>query len=62
MTRERPKVVVIQRGGGHGCISTVVLLILAWPLAVLYWLARLATWVIGKALDRVTSGLWRRRQ
>jgi hypothetical protein len=62
MTNERPKVVVIKRGGDHGCIITIILLIIAWPLAILYWLARLATWAIGSALDWVTLGVFRRRR
>jgi hypothetical protein len=62
MTRERPKVVVVQRGGGHGCIITVILLIIAWPLAVIYWLARLVTWALGTVLDWVTLGVLRRRR
>lgn len=62
MNRERPKVVVIQRGGGHGCIITVILLIIAWPLAIIYWLARLVTWALGAALDWVTLGVLRRRR
>lgn len=62
MSRERPTVVVIKRGGGHGCIITVILLIIAWPLAILYWLARIVTWVIGSALDWVTLSVLRRRR
>ena len=62
MTRGRPRVVVIKQGGGHGCIITLILLIIAWPLAVLYWLARIVTWAIGSALDWITLGVFRRRR
>ena len=62
MSHERPKVVVIKRGGDHGCIITIILLIVAWPLAILYWLARLLAWALGTLLDWVTLGFWRRRR
>ena len=61
MARERPHVIVVNKGGGHGCIITVILLIVAWPLAILYWLARMAGWLIGTAIDWLTGGPWRRR-
>ena len=61
MMRERPRVVV-KREGGHGCIITVILLLIAWPLAVIYWLARTLTWAIGTALDWVTMRVLRRRR
>lgn len=62
MSRERPRAVVVKRGGGHGCIITVILLIIAWPLAVIYWLARILTWVVRTALDWITLGVLRRRR
>lgn len=61
MSRERPKVVVIKQGGGHGCVITVILLIVAWPLAIVYWLLRMLGWAIGSAIDWLTLGPWRRR-
>ena len=61
MGRERPKVVVVKQGGGHGCIITVILLIVAWPLAIVYWLVRMAGWAIGSTIDWLTGGPWRRR-
>jgi hypothetical protein len=61
MGRERPQVIVVKKGGGHGCIITLILLIVAWPLAILYWLARMAGWVIGSAIDWLLAGPWRRR-
>jgi hypothetical protein len=54
--------VVIQRGGDHGCIITIILLIVAWPLAILYWMARLVTWALGTLLDWLTLGFLRRRR
>ena len=61
MTRERPKVIVVREGGGHGCVITVILLLIAWPLAILYWLARVIGWMIGSAIDWLTAGPLRRR-
>ena len=57
----RPQVIVVKRGD-HGCIITVILLIIAWPLAVIYWLVRLAAWALGSLLDWVTLGILRRRR
>lgn len=61
MARERPKVIVVKQGGGHGCVITVILAIIAWPLAILYWILRLAGWALGTVLDWLTLGPWRRR-
>lgn len=60
MARERPQVVVIRQGGDHGCLITILLLIIAWPLAILYWLLRLLAWMVGTALDWLTGGPIRR--
>ena len=40
MGRERPQVIVVQRGGDHGCLITILLLLIAWPLAIVYWILR----------------------
>jgi hypothetical protein len=65
MSRERPEVIVIEKGGDHGCVITVILLLIAWPLAIVYWLARLIKWMIGSTIDWLTAGpirrLFRRR-
>lgn len=61
MSRERPRVIVVQRGGDHGCLITLILLIVAWPLAIVYWLIRLLAWIIGSVVDLVTLGPLRRR-
>ena len=36
MARERPQVIIVRQGGDHGCLITILLLVIAWPLAVLY--------------------------
>lgn len=61
MPRERPQVIVVKQGGGHGCLISVLLLIFAWPLAILYWIARLVGWAIGTLFDWLTGGPFRRR-
>ena len=61
MRGERPKVVVVQRSHDHGCLITLILLIVAWPLAIVYWLLRMVVWLIGTALDWLTLGPLRRR-
>jgi hypothetical protein len=61
MPRERPKIVVVQRHD-HGCLITLLLLIIAWPLAIAYWLIRLVWWVVATALDWLTLGPLRRRR
>jgi hypothetical protein len=60
--RDRPQIVVVHKGGDHGCIITVILLIIAWPLAIVYWLVRLLAWAIGSVLDLLTGGPIRRRR
>jgi hypothetical protein len=62
MRNERPRVIVDRRGDGHGCIITIILLIIAWPLAILYWLARLLVWALRAILDLLTLGFLRRRR
>ena len=59
--RERPQIVV-RRGGDHGCLVTLLLLLLAWPLAIAYWILRLLAWVVGVIVDRLTLGPARRRR
>lgn len=65
MSRERPEIIVIKEHEDHGCIITVILLLIAWPLAIVYWLARLIKWMLGSAIDWLTIGpirrLFRRR-
>jgi hypothetical protein len=61
MPRERPKIVVVQRHD-HGCLITLLLLIIAWPLAIVYWLIRLVWWVFATAIDWLTLGPLRRRR
>jgi hypothetical protein len=62
MPRERPQVIVVQRHDGHGCIITLLLLIIAWPLAIAYWLIRLVWWLVATAIDWLTLGPLRRRR
>ncbi len=62
MPTERPKVIVVKQGGDHGCVITVILLIIAWPLAILYWVARMVKWAIWSAIDWLTAGPVRRRR
>jgi hypothetical protein len=58
--QERPKIVVVKQGD-HGCLITILLLIIAWPLAIVYWILRLIAWIIGSAIDWLTLGPIRRR-
>ena len=60
--RERPQVIVVKESGGHGCIISLLLLIIAWPLAILYWVFRMLAWAIGSLLDWITAGPLRRRR
>ena len=62
MKQERPKVVVVHQTSDHGCIITLLLLIIAWPLAILYWVLRLFVWALRSVLDLVTLGMFRRRR
>ncbi|HEX7949053.1 MAG TPA: hypothetical protein VF494_01790 [Candidatus Limnocylindrales bacterium] len=61
MSRDRPKIVVIHEDRDHGCLITILLLIVAWPLAILYWLLRLGLWILGTIVDWLTLGPIRRR-
>jgi hypothetical protein len=61
MSRERPRIVVVRQGGDHGCLITILLLIVAWPLAILYWLVRLTIWFVRTVIDWLTLGPIRRR-
>ncbi len=62
MKRERPQVVIVQRSNDHGCVITLLLLIIAWPLAILYWIVRLFAWALRSVLDVLTLGMFRRRR
>lgn len=61
MSKERPQIIVVK-SEGHGCLITVLLLIFAWPLAILYWLARMVGWAIKSSIDWLTLGPLRRRR
>jgi len=61
MRSERPKIVVVQRSHDHGCLITLILLIVAWPLAIVYWVLRMIVWLVRTALDVLTLGPLRRR-
>jgi hypothetical protein len=58
--RERPQIIVIHQKSDHGCLITLILLIVAWPLAILYWIVRLIGWFLGSAVDLITLGPLRR--
>jgi hypothetical protein len=60
--RERPRVDLVRRGGDHGCLVTILLLLLASPLAIVYWILRLMAWVVGVIVDALTLGPARRRR
>ena len=60
MPSERPKVVIVKRSDDHGCLITLILLIVAWPLAIVYWLVRMVVWLIRTAIDWLTLGPVRR--
>ena len=62
MPSERPRIVVVQTGGDHGCLITILLLIVAWPLAIVYWILRLMAWAVGVMVDWLTFGPARRRR
>ena len=57
MARERPRVNVVRGDGDHGCLAKILLMIVAWPLAILYWLLRLMAWIVGWTFDRLTGHL-----
>jgi hypothetical protein len=60
MAKERPQIVVVHEHGDHGCLITILLLILAWPLAIVYWILRLMAWAVGAMVDWLTLGPVRR--
>jgi hypothetical protein len=62
MPRERPQIVVLHRHEGHGCLITLLLLIIAWPLAIVYWVIRIAWWLVETTVDWLTLGPLRRRR
>jgi hypothetical protein len=62
MPRERPAIIVVQRRDAHGCLITLLLLIIAWPLAIAYWLVRMVWWLVSTAFDWLTLGPLRRRR
>jgi hypothetical protein len=62
MPSERPRVVIVKRNDDHGCLITLILLIVAWPLAIVYWLVRMVAWIVGTAIDWITLGPLRRRR
>jgi len=62
MDKERPQIVVVHQGGDHGCLITILLLIVAWPLAIVYWILRSIAWAVGSMVDWLTFGPARRRR
>lgn len=52
----------MRRSDDHGCIITLLLIIIAWPLAIVYWLIRMAWWLIATGIDWLTLGPLRRRR
>ncbi len=62
MPKDRPQIVVVRRGGDNGCLVTILLLVIAWPLAIVYWLLRSMAWVVGVIVDWLTLGPARRRR
>jgi hypothetical protein len=60
--KERPQIIVVKRGGDHGCLISLLLLIIAWPLAIVYWIFRVFAWAIRTILDWITLGPFRRRR
>lgn len=62
MPSEPPTQVIVKKGDDHGCIITLLLTIIAWPLAVLYLVIRAVKWVIRIGIDLLTLGPLRRRR
>lgn len=60
MPQERPQIIVVKQGGDHGCLITLLLLIVAWPLAIVYWVLRLVAWIVGLIIGLLTLPLRRR--
>ncbi len=61
MSKDEPQVIVVEKHEDHGCIITLLLLIIAWPLAIVYWIARFLKWLITAPVDWLTLGPLRRR-
>jgi len=53
---------VVRQGGDHGCLVTILFLVIAWPLAIVYWMLRFMAWVVGVIVDWLTLGPARRRR
>jgi len=62
MGSERPQIVITRQGGDHGWLISLLRLIVAWPLAIVYWLLRLMAWGVGVMVDWLTFGPARRRR
>ena len=62
MGSQRPQIIVVRDGGDHGCLITILLLIVAWPLAIVYWILRLVLWFAATVIDWLTLGPVRRRR
>ncbi len=62
MAREPPQIIVVHKSDSHGCLITILLLIVAWPLAIVYWILRLMAWAVGSTVDLLTGGPFRRRR
>jgi hypothetical protein len=60
MSDDRPKVIVIDKHDDHGCLITILLALIAWPLALIYALFRIVRWAIGTTIDWLTLGPLRR--
>lgn len=60
MTRQRP-IIVVQKSSHTGLISAI-LVIFAWPLALVYWLYKITLWLVGTTIDWLTLGPIRRRR
>ena len=61
MKRDVPRIVVVKHDD-HGCLITILLVIIAWPLAIVYWLVRFLVWAIETGVDWLTLGPIRRRR
>ena len=60
MPKERPRIIVVKQNDDHGCLITLLLLIVAWPLAIAYWILRLVAWILGLVVGLLTLPLRRR--
>lgn len=52
----------VRRAGDHGWPITTLLLLLAWPLTIVYWILRLMAWFVGMTVDWLALGPARRRR